>query len=62
MQDIQPRTLSNSELIRYTAIEMDLNPEGMSLAFQAELLRRFNVLAPLNEHPLVDPAQLDLFK
>jgi len=62
MQDIQPRTLSNAELIRYATIDMDLNPEGMSLSFQVELLRRFNALAPLNEYPPVDPQQLDLFK
>jgi len=62
MQDIQPRTLSNAELIRYATLDMDLNPEGMSLPFQVELLRRFNALAPLNEYPPIDPQQLDLFK
>lgn len=62
MQDVQPRTLSNSELIRYATLDMDLHPEGMSLPFQVELLRRFNVLAPLNEYPPIDPQQLDLFK
>jgi hypothetical protein len=62
MQDIQPRTLSNAELIRYATLEMDLNPEGMPLVYQIELLRRFNLLAPLNEYPPVDPKQLDLFK
>lgn len=61
MQDLQPRTLTNAELIRYATLEMDLNPEGMSLAFQIELLRRFNTIAPLNEFPPVDPKQLNLF-
>ena len=61
MQNLQPRTLSNAELVRYAILEMH-NETGMPLAFQIELLRRFNLLAPLNEYPPVDPQQLDLFK
>jgi len=40
MQGIQPRTLSNSELIRYVYMFVG-KPEGMPLAWQIELLRRF---------------------
>ena len=67
MSGIQPRTLSNQELIQHCAIYLDLAednipmPKGMPLAWQTELLRRFNLLAPLDETPTEDPAQLDLF-
>lgn len=60
MQVIQPRTLSNSELITQCAYYMDTVHE-MPTAFQIELLRRFTALAPLDEFPSVDPKQLDLF-
>ena len=60
MQVIQPRTLSNSELINHCAHLMDTVAE-LPLAYQIELLRRFTALAPLDEFPSVDPKQLDLF-
>lgn len=60
MSSLQPRTLSNSEFIRYCAI--DLDGKGLSLEWQAELLRRFVALAPTNEFPLKDERQLDLFQ
>lgn len=60
MQVIQPRTLSNNELITHCAHYMDTVNE-MPTAFQIEILRRFTALAPTNEFPAVDPKQLDLF-
>jgi hypothetical protein len=61
MQTLQPRTLSNSELIRISA-DMLARYDEMSPDFQQELLRRFTALAPLDEFPPRDPNQLDLFK
>lgn len=60
MSGIQPRTLSNSELITYCSDKLN-SPEGMPLAWQIELLRRFTALAPTNEFPPKDDRQLDLF-
>ena len=60
MQDLQPRNLSNSELIRLSAIARD-SKYGMSGVWQRELLRRFIALAPLDAFPAKDPAQKDLF-
>ena len=67
MSGIQPRTLSNRELIEHCALYLELAddnipmPKGLPIAWQTELLRRFNVLSPLDEYPPADPAQLDLF-
>jgi hypothetical protein len=60
MQTLQPRTLSNSELINRCAIILDT--EDLPSAYQHELLRRFTALAPLDEFPPRDEKQLDLFK
>ena len=60
MQVIQPRTLSNSELINRCAVLMDAVQE-LPTAYQIELLRRFTAIAFLDEVPRKDPAQLDLF-
>lgn len=60
MQGIEPRTLSNSELIRLAAMQLDAQ-DGLYLAWQRELLRRFTALAPLDAFPPKDPAQKDLF-
>jgi hypothetical protein len=60
MQAVQPRNLSNQELIKYCAVQIDFK-QGLSLAWQTELLRRFMAVAPLDEFPVKDPAQLDLF-
>jgi hypothetical protein len=60
MQTLQPRTLSNSELIIRCAIILDT--EDLPSAYQHELLRRFTALAPLDEFPPRDEKQLDLFK
>jgi hypothetical protein len=35
--------------------------QGLPTEWQTELLRRFMALAPLDEFPAKDPAQLDLF-
>lgn len=60
MQTLQPRTLSNSELIRRCATILD--DEDLPAAYQQELLRRFAALAPLDEFPPRDEKQLELFK
>lgn len=61
MSSVQPRTLSNKELSHYCAMLID-SQQGLPVDWQTELLRRFIALAPANEHPPVDPNQLDLFK
>jgi hypothetical protein len=61
MRPLQPRTLTNSELIRIAADELAVL-ENMPREWQLELLRRFTALAPSDEFPLKDPQQLDLFK
>jgi hypothetical protein len=53
--------LSNKELAHYCAMLID-SQQGLPVDWQTELLRRFIALAPANEHPPVDPNQLDLFK
>jgi len=60
MSGIQPRSLSNRELITYALSEMH-NEDGMPLPYQIELLRRFKLLAELDDAPAEDPAQLELF-
>jgi hypothetical protein len=60
MQGIQPRTLTNRELINYCADAVD-DPFGMPKEWQKELLRRFVVLAPSDEAPFIDPQQQNLF-
>lgn len=60
MSSVQPRTLSNTEIIRLSAIELDMGHD-LPVDWQRELLRRFVAIAPLNEHPLQDETQLDLF-
>ena len=60
MSRIQPRVLSNSELIRYAALEMDAIT-GLPYDWQLELLRRFTALAPTNEPLFKAAAQLELF-
>ena len=60
MQSIQPRNLTTGELIRIAADELDTH-DTLPKAWQTELLRRLTVLAPPNEFPPKDPAQLELF-
>ena len=61
MRTLQPRTLTNSELIRIAADELDAH-DNLPRQWQLELLRRFMALVPTDEFPLKDPQQLDLFK
>jgi DNA-nicking Smr family endonuclease len=60
MQGIQPRTLTNREFINFCADAM-VDLHGMPKDWQKELLRRFIALAPLDEHPFIDPKQQNLF-
>lgn len=61
MQGIQPRNLSNEELIRFGADELQLLG-SMQVDMQTELLRRFTALRPDDKFPPEpDPSQLDLF-
>lgn len=59
MSALRPSNLSNSELIR--ACDNDWDEDGLSLALQFELYTRFCNLAPINEQPVRDEKQLDLF-
>ena len=61
MSGIQPRTLSNKELIRYCA-DLIGDEDGMPKHWQVELLRRFTALAPDHAYPVTDEKQLGLFK
>jgi hypothetical protein len=60
MSRIQPRTLSNKELITHCSNQLD-SAEGLDYLWQVELLNRFIALAPLDEFPPKDERQLDLF-
>lgn len=60
MQSIQPRNLTNDELIKICAEELDLMGV-MPASFQQELLRRFTALKPEDTFPPKDPRQLELF-
>ena len=60
MQGIQPRTLTNTELINYCADAVD-DPFGMPKEWQKELLRRFVALHPADDRPFIDPEQQNLF-
>jgi len=57
---VAPRNLSNRELVRYATIEWD-SDKGLTINMQRELLRRFTELAPMDEHPVRDDKQKDLF-
>ena len=60
MQGIQPRTLTNRELINYCADAVD-DLHGMPKEWQKELLRRFVAVAPTDENPNIAPNNLNLF-
>jgi hypothetical protein len=72
MQGIRPRSLSNTELINYCAIHLELADDrtkdgqplsnGMPLEWQTELLRRYIALAPVETPMIPQNGQLDLFK
>ena len=59
MQGIKPRTLSNAELVKYSAMFLD-SEQQLPNEWAIELVRRFNLLAPLDAAPTVDPRQLEL--
>lgn len=59
MQGIKPRTLSNAELVKYSAMLLD-SYHTLPTEWAIELVRRFNLLAPLDSTPTVDPRQLEL--
>jgi len=60
MQDIQPRNLTNAELIKYGAMLIDSH-QNLPVDWQRELLRRFMALSPEDTFPPKDPKQLELF-
>ena len=59
MSTLQPSSLSNRELI--LACDNAWTMAGLPADLQFELYSRFCRLAPINEHPVQDPQQLDLF-
>jgi len=59
MQSLQHSSLSNRELI--LACDNAWTPLGLPEPLQYELYKRFCAIAPINEHPLHDDKQLDLF-
>ena len=50
MHDIQPRSLSDSELVRYYALWLDTD-EPVPVRWQSELLRRFLKLLDPHKAP-----------
>ena len=59
MSTLRPSSLSNRELILHC--DNIWTAEGFPLDIQFELYSRFCRLAPLNEHPVREEKQLDLF-
>ena len=59
MHGIKPRTLNNAELVKYSAMLLDSNQQ-LPTEWAIELVRRFNLLAPLDQTPAVDTRQLEL--
>jgi hypothetical protein len=59
MSTLQPSSLSNREFILHC--DNIWTAEGFPLDVQFELYSRFCRIAPLNEHPVRDEKQLDLF-
>jgi hypothetical protein len=53
------RTLSNREILRQASVCWDPKA-GLPVDMQRDLLRRFAEVAPLDEHPYIDPNQLKL--
>lgn len=51
MLGVQPRSLTNRELIHYCANQLELTTTPLNYEFQVELLRRFILVAPLNDRP-----------
>lgn len=63
MSGIQPRTLTNNELIRHSET-MIYRDKGLPLPYQQELLKRFTNTSADVQHARAYPqhGQLDLFK
>lgn len=61
MQGIQPRSLSNEELIRHGK-DLLHSPSGMPINYQEELLKRFTQADVQQAVPYPQDGQLDLFK
>jgi hypothetical protein len=61
MSGIQPRTLSNDELIRFSETYVH-RPEGMPIDYQKELLKRFMQADVQDARPYPQYGQQDLFK
>ena len=59
MSALQPSSLSNRELV--LACDNTWTLAGLPSELQFELYSRFCKIAPLDEHPVQDPQQLDLF-
>jgi hypothetical protein len=59
MSTLQPSSLSNRELILHC--DNIWTAAGFPLDVQFELYSRFCRVAPINEHPVRDEKQLDLF-
>ena len=61
MSSVQPRTLSDEELIRYCATMIDSH--GLHVEYQVEMLRRLTKYTPYYEPGRTkNPDQLELFK
>lgn len=58
MQRTESQTLSNRELL--LACDNEWTMGGLPSHLQLELYNRFRALAPLDEHPAVDPRQIPL--
>jgi hypothetical protein len=59
MSTLRPSSLSNRELI--LACDNEWTMAGLPTDLQFELYSRFCRLAPIDEHPVRDEKQLDLF-
>ncbi len=59
MSALQPASLSNRELI--LACDNTWDGKSFPTDLQFELYTRFCRIAPIDEHPIQDPAQRDLF-
>jgi len=61
MSGIQPRALTNDELIRHSET-MLYRDQGLPFNYQQELLKRFMQADVQHAHPYPQEGQLDLFK
>ena len=59
MSGMNYSSMSNREILRYASVDWDPK-KGLPVEMQREILRRFADIAPLNEHPYIDPKQQKL--